>query len=143
MEQLKLMNGQIFTLAVNGISEVNETLKLTFEPGLYTFDQIEEFFSNQSNTQKIYVLDSLGEPVRSLVGYTKYKGMEKVLDYILSSEMVAQEDTNPIDYLETHKTGTVMIVTMSKPDIEDRVKTLEADMVNTMLALTEIYEGSL
>lgn len=143
MEQLKLAGGQVFDLAINGIYETEQMAKFTVQPGLYTFEEIESMFTDSSNTNKIYVLNSLGETVRSIVGYTKYKGMEKVPDYVISTETVNQGTEEEPDYVENQTTGTVMIVKMSKPDVEDRVDTLETDMINTMLALTEIYEGSI
>lgn len=141
MEQLKLPNGKTYALIVNGVQEGKDMIKFLFDPGLDGFETIENGFSTIKAADIIYILDSVGEPVRSIVGYSKYKGMEKQVDYVISSEMVNTGTTeNPI-YEESKTKGTVMIVTMSKPDLEDKINELEADVINTMLALTEIYEG--
>ena len=50
------------------------------------------------------------------------------------------EDTP--NYVQVDHTGVVMIITMSKPELEDRLLAVETDIINTMLELTEIYEGS-
>lgn len=125
MEKLKLSNGKTYALSVNGVRNTGKGYKFIIIPGEETFDQVEAQFTNEANTATIHILNDLDSPVQSIVGHTKYKGMEKILDYQTSSDL----------------TTTVMIVYMAEPDIEERVKMLESDVMNTMIALTEIYEG--
>lgn len=141
--KLKLLNDHTYNLITNGVQESGDSLKLLFLPEDKTFESIEEDFLISSNLQSLYVLDEESHPVRSLIGYTKYKGMEKRLNYVISVQTVNQGTEENPEYKEVKTTGTVMIVTMSKPEIEDRVSALETDVINTMLALTEIYEGGL
>lgn len=141
--KIKLANNHTYNLITNGVQEAGKVLKLLFQPGEETFEEIEKNFTEQENTCSIYVLDNESQPIRSLIDYTKYKGMEKIVDYLISTEMVNMGTELSPDYQESNTYGPVMIVTMSKPEIEDRVETLENDMINTMLALTELYEGGL
>lgn len=142
MTRLKLTNGKTYDLVTNGVIVFGNDVKLMFLPGDDSFETIESRF-DEINTQTIYVQDEDGLTLRSIVGYTKYKGMEKRTDYTISTQTVnTGTDEEPV-YETQENTGTVMILTLSKPEIEDRVSTLETDMINTMLALTEIYEGSI
>lgn len=143
MNQLQLKNGTTYELATNGVVEKGDMIKYIIVPGSNSFDSIETNFKDSTKTETIHVLGNDLAPIRSIVGFTKYKGMEKIVEYVLSSEMVNNGTEEEPDYQESVTTGTVMIVTMSKPELEDRVTTLESDVINTMLALTELYEGSI
>lgn len=124
MAQLKLVNGKTYNLITNGVLTFGNEVKLTFLPGDDTFESIESRF-DEINTQIIYVQNEEGLTLRSIVGYTKYKGMEKRTDYVVSSETI-NTGTEEEPVYETRKiTETVMILTLSKPEIEDRVKSLE------------------
>lgn len=143
MNQLQLKNGTTYELATNGVVENGDMIKYIIVPGSNSFDSIETNFKDSTKTETIHVLGNDLDPIRSIVGFTKYKGMEKIVEYVLSSEMVNNGTEEEPDYQESVTTGTVMIVTMSKPELEDRVTILESDVINTMLALTELYEGSI
>lgn len=143
MEKIKLSNGTAFELVVNGISEYGDTLNLTFQPAEQSFDAVEGLFADSKNTNKIYILDSAGEPMRSIVGYTEYKGLSKTVDYVLSTETVNKGSEDEPNYVEETTTDTVMSVTLAKPDIAAKVAELETASDNIMLALAEIYEGSM
>lgn len=127
MEKLKLANGKTYSLSVNGVRNTGTGYKFIIIPDSETFEEVESQFTNETNTSTIYVLNDLESPIESIVGFTKYKGMEKIMDYQVSSET----------------TTAVMIVHMSEPGLEERVETLESDIINTMMALTEIYEGGI
>ena len=127
-EQLKLSNGQVYDLVTDGVQQSGDNLVLKFQPAFKTFAGIENDFEDESKTEKIYVLDSSGETMMSLVGYTQYKGMEKIMDYVISSELV-DGDTNDV-------TAVVYKVNLSKPailkkvqDIQDTVDMLVADQL--------------
>lgn len=130
MTSLKLLNGKTYELVTNGVLSSGKELRLIFLPGDEDFEAIESKFTSL-NTQTIRVIDAEGMTIRSLIGYTKYKGMEKQKDYVISTETVnirTEEDPN---YEFQEKTATVMIVTMSKPEVEDRVSDLEQE--NTIM----------
>ena len=115
MEQLKLSNGNVYDLVAGGVRESDETLTLVFLPGTKTFEQVE----------KVYILGSDGEPMKTILGYTQYKGMAKQLDYVISSETVNNGTEDEPDYETVNHTGTVMIMTLSKPDLQQKYKDLE------------------
>lgn len=124
MTSLKLLNGKTYELVTNGVLSSGKELRLIFLPGDEDFEAIESKFTSL-NTQTIRVIDAEGMTIRSLIGYTKYKGMEKQKDYVISTETVnigTEEDPN---YEFQEKTATVMIVTLAKPDVEDRVDEIE------------------
>ena len=130
MTSLKLLNGKTYELVTNGVLSSGKELRLIFLAGDEDFEAIESKFTSL-NTQTIQVIDAEGMTIRSLIGYTKYKGMEKQKDYVISTETVnigTEEDPN---YEVQEKTATVMIVTMSKPEVEDRVSDLEQE--NTIM----------
>ena len=60
-------------------------------------------------------MDSANEVMRSIVGYTQYKGMKKEPDYSVGTD----EDGN-------EKAVTVLIVTMSKPDLQQKYADLQS-----------------
>lgn len=129
MEYLKLSNNTTYELVTNGVQEFGDTIKYVFLPEKSkTFEEMEAQFANKDNLEIVYVLDSDNAPMRSIVGYTKYKSMEKIKDYVISSEMVNQGTEDEPNYHEVENTATVMIVTMMKPDIEDKIAELEAKL---------------
>lgn len=116
MESLKLSGGQIYELVANGVQENRDEINFVFIPdSSKTFEQVEAEFTSESNTEKIYVLDSANEVMRSIVGYTQYKGMKKEPGYSVGTN----EDGN-------EKAVTVLIVTMSKPDLQQKYADLQS-----------------
>ena len=51
--------------------------------------------------------------------------MAKQLDYVISSETVNNGTEDEPDYETINHTGTVMIMTLSKPDLQQKYKDLE------------------
>jgi ABC-type enterochelin transport system substrate-binding protein len=125
MEQLKLLNGTVYDLVAGGVRESDETLILVFLPGTKTFEQVEKDFAVESNVEKVYILGADGEPMKTILGYTQYKGMAKQLDYVISSETVNNGTEDEPDYETVNHNGTVMIMTLSKPDLQQKYKDLE------------------
>lgn len=112
MEQLKLFGEKTWELVTNGIQENGDEISYIFKPNLSeTFEQIEAELLKESNTKTVYVVSASGETIRSIVGYTSYQGMEKRVNY----------------EIEADKDATVMVAKMKKPDMVERVKTLEAE----------------
>lgn len=124
-EQLKLSNGQVYDLVTDGVQHSGDNLVLKLQPAFKTFAGIENDFEDESKTEKIYVLDSAGETMMSLVGYTQYKGMEKIMDYVISSELVDGETKDV--------TAVVYKVNLSKPDIQKKVQDIQ-DTVDMLVA---------
>lgn len=124
-EQLKLSNGQVYDLVTDGVQQSGDNLVLKFQPAFKTFAGIENDFEDESKTEKIYVLDSAGETMMSLVGYTQYKGMEKIMDYVISSELVDGETKDV--------TAVIYKVNLSKPDIQKKVQDIQ-DTVDMLVA---------
>ena len=140
MLKLKLCNEQVYQLVTNeGIYD--DKLTLIFVPNSeQTFEDIEKEFSNSSNTQKLYILNNDGEPMQVITGYTKLSELSKKIDQIISTESVnVGTDEEPI-YEENNTIGDVMVVKLAQSTLDERVETLENDVLTTMLALTEIYE---
>ena len=124
MTKLKLLNGKTYELVSNGVIATGKECKLIFFPEDETFEEIESRFVSE-NTQKIYILDSTDTPIRSIIGYSKYKSLEKRTDYVVDSETVNTGTEEEPVYEIKDTTGTVMIVTLAKPDVEDRVDEIE------------------
>lgn len=125
MEQLKLSNGSAYDLVTNGVQETEDSVTLVFLPGLKTFSDIEKDFESEANTGKMYVLDLAGNAMRSIVGFTQYKGMEKILDYTVSSEVIGEESKEIKE--------TVFKVHLTKPDIQKQVQDIQ-DTVDMLVA---------
>lgn len=125
MEQLKLSNGSAYDLVTNGVQETEDSVTLVFLPGLKTFADIEKDFESEANTGKMYVLDSAGNAMRSIVGFTQYKGMEKILEYTVSSEVIGEESKEVKE--------TVFKVHLTKPDIQKQVQDIQ-DTVDMLVA---------
>ena len=143
MLKLKLYNEQVYQLVTNeGIYD--DKLTLIFVPhSEQTFEDIEEEFSNSNNTQKLYILNNDGEPMQVITGYTKLSELSKKIDQIISTESVnVGTDEEPI-YEVNNTIGDVMVVKLAQSTLDERVETLENDVLTTMLALTEIYEGGI
>lgn len=137
MEYLKLSNNTTYELVTNGVQEVNDnTVKYVFLPGEKTFDNVENDFNQSTNVETVYVLDSKKEPIRSIKGFTNYKSLEKVKDYVISSEMTNTGTEEEPVYEEVNNIETVMIVTMAKSDLESRIAYLEAQLASLMQIAT-------
>lgn len=121
MEHLKLFGGKSWELVTNGVQENGDEISYVFKPDLSEkFEQIESEFLKESNTKIVYVVSSVGETIRSIVGYTSYQGMEKRVTY----------------ESEPGKEVTVMVARMKKPDLIERVKTLETENKIAMEAVS-------
>ena len=62
MEHVRLMNGKEYELVVGGFSTTaRDQLKIMFDPGTDTFEQIEAVFNNPANVERIEVVDTANE----------------------------------------------------------------------------------
>lgn len=123
MEQLKLGNGSTYDLVTGGIVDIgNERLQITILAGLNTFSGIESDFDNEVNTQKIKVVDSLGENLIAKNGYTYLESITKQNGYVTGTEEYTDDngETNYRDVMET-----VYVIYLAKPDLRAQVKNLQ------------------
>lgn len=125
MEKIKLNNGHVYELAVNGVIETPDALSLTFLPADKTFEEIERDFETETATEKICVLDSADQIMYSVIGFSRYCGMAKKPDYVISTEQVNKgSEEEPV--METvEKIGAVMVVELSRPDLEKKYADLK------------------
>lgn len=122
MEQIKLGNGNQYELAVNGIVETNnEEIEIIVVPGSKTFSEIETDFENTVNTQRMEILDSIGEIMDAKKGYTYLKSIKKQNDYILGT------NKNEIggETIYENITGTVYFLRLAKPDLRKQVNDIQ------------------
>ena len=125
MSKLKLANGQAYDLVIDGVRGGEDSVKYTIIPGSKIFEEVENDFCAPANVQNVYVLSDAGDTIRSIPGLTKYKGAEKILEY-------ATSDT---------ETATVMVISMSKPGVEERVQALESNAGVGMTAISFLADG--
>lgn len=125
MEKIKLNNGHVYELAVNGIIETPDALSFTFLPADKSFEEIERDFETETATEKIYILDSSDQIMYSVIGFSQYCGMAKKPDYVLSTEQI-NKGTEEDPIMETvEKIGAVMVVELSRPDLEKKYDDLK------------------
>ena len=125
MSKLKLANGQTYDLVIDGVRGGEDAAKYTIIPDSKTFEEVENDFCILANVQNVYVLSDAGDIIRSIPGLTKYKGAEKIMEY-------ATSDT---------ETTTVMVISMSKPRVEERVQALESNAGVGMTAISFLADG--
>lgn len=124
MEQLKLGNESMYDLVPGGIVDIgNDKLQITMLAGLNSFSEIESNFGNEFNTQKIKVLDTLGENMMVKNDYTYLESITKKNDYVTGSEEYTDENGEK-NYQDI--TDTVYIIVLSKPDLRAQIKNLQS-----------------
>ena len=122
MEQIKLGNRNQYELAVNGIIETNdEEIKIVIVPGSKTFSKIETDFENTVNTQRMEILDGMGETMDVKKGYTYLQSIKKQNDYILGTNKNEIEG----ETIYEDVTGTVYFLRLSKPDLRKQVNDIQ------------------
>lgn len=134
MEQLKLGNGNLYDLVANGIVDIGtDRLQITILAGFNTFSGIESDFENVLNTQKIKIIDSIGENLMIKNDYTYLESITKQNDYVTGQEEYVDENGEN-NYRDT--TNTVYIIVLSKPDLRKQVKDLQETV--DVLVLSEL-----
>lgn len=122
MEQIKLGNGNQYILATNGIIELgNDMLQVIILASGWDFSTIEKDFDAESNTQRMEVLDDMGEPMDIKKGYTTLKSIKKVKSYTTGQIENSNEEGN-VTYEDVKEPVFVMI--LSRPDLRTQVESL-------------------
>lgn len=133
-EKVKFGNGSIYELIPGGLMYAESSLKIIFLPGGKTLSQIDSETDNSSNTDRIELLDSLGEVIDIKKNYIYQSSCEKRNDYVIGQEEY-QDGTdiegNPIKAYRDIK-GTVVIVTLKKSDMRKELDNLK-EAVEMML----------
>lgn len=130
MEQIKLSNKSVYELVAGGVlDDGKDKLQIVLLPGEKTFAEIETEFENENNTQKIKVVDSAGETVNIKNGYTMLDSISKQNNYVVGSEEY-EDENGETNYRDV--TGTVYIITLSKPDLREQVRNLQ-DAVDVLV----------
>lgn len=114
MEKIKF-GEKSFTLITNGVDTFSDDkLTVSFQLGDVTLDVVETLVSDSSNTDRIEILDSDGELLRPLTGYTILKELKKVKDYPVETKLLEDgtEETTKAD---------IAVVTLSKTDLREEV----------------------
>ena len=124
--KIELLNGTKFELITNGVQRYGDQIKYLFKLDVNKdFYATENEFSNSDNVEKVYILNNAEEPIETLVGYSQYKGIEKKIDYVISSTQINTGTEEEPVYEMTEEKGDIYIVTMSKPDLEEKYKELQ------------------
>lgn len=124
--KIQLLNGTKFELITNGVQRYGDQIKYLFKLDVNKdFYATENEFSNSDNVEKVYILDNAEEPIETLVGYSQYKGIEKKIDYVISSTQINTGTEEEPVYEMTEEKGDIYIVTMSKLDLEEKYKELQ------------------
>ena len=93
MEHVRLMNGKEYELVVGGFSTTaRDQLKIMFDPGADTFEQIEEVFNTPANVERIEVVDTANEVFEAQTGYTDLASIQKIKDYVVGREPVSEDE---------------------------------------------------
>ncbi len=123
MEQIKLANGSQYELTVNGIiDEGEDRLMLVILPGIMNFQEIEKDFDNNINTDRLEVLDSLGDLMDVRKGYTVLKSIKKKNDYVVKVSEITDENGNII---QENVKGVAYTLVLSKPELRDHVNSIQ------------------
>lgn len=124
MEKIKLNNNQTFEIIVNGIRNDEKKLYIEFLPGEKNLLELETLF-NEENTQKIYLLSTEEEVLKTCIGYTQLAEIEKQKNAIIGYELTDSSEEVPV-------TGDLIRLVLEKPNtMEKRVTSLE-DTVDTL-----------
>lgn len=125
MEHVRLTNGKEYELVVGGFSTTSrDQLKIMFDPGADTFEQIEEVFNNPANVERIEVVDTANEVFESQTGYTDLASIQKIKDYVVGREPVSEdEDSEIVDI-----TKDIFQIVLKKADITQQVTQISQKM---------------
>ncbi len=121
MEKVKYGNYE-FELVPNGVDTFTpDQLILHHQMGGMTTDQVESIAKDSNNTARIEILDSVGDLLMPLGGYTIFSGIQKIPDYLIETKQVAdpveegQEQTYHIEEVR----ADIVVVTLKRTDIRE------------------------
>lgn len=120
MEKIKLKNGKIYNLKVNGIREKGDELviQIITDEGAET---VEAVFSDYDNTQRMEVVTESGELLQLLVEYITLCSIKKEMDVFIGSE---ETDNGELQEIRSD----VITVVLAKADMRDDINQIRAEM---------------
>lgn len=92
MRTIRLANGEELNITADGIQTSGDTLFLSLIPGDRTLTDYEDIFKQSANTEKITVVDYLGEDFLTHSGYTELQRIEKQYDAVV--DYTVKDDGN-------------------------------------------------
>lgn len=130
MEQIKLGNGTTYLIPAGAITNVDDDkINIIILPGIKTFLDIESDFDLESNVNRIEVLDEVGDVIDVKKGFSNVDSIKKQKNYVTGREEITNNEgiTEYVDNIET-----VYILTLSRPDLRNKVESLE-ETVDTLV----------
>ena len=125
MEHVRLMNGKEYELVVGGFSATSrDQLKIMFDPGTDTFEQIEEVFNTPANVERIEVVDTANEVFEAQTGYTDLASIQKIKDYVVGREPVSEDEDSELADI----TKDIFQVVLKKADITQQITQINQKM---------------
>lgn len=125
MGKIKLNNDQEVTIITDGVLPTGDYLTLMLATDNMTLEQADQLFSSPENTEKIWVIDYMGDLFQSYSGYTQLQEVAKEYDAIV-------DYTEDEDQQKVPVSGTAIRVKLYRPnDMEKRMDGMEERM-NTM-----------
>lgn len=126
-EKVKFANEVIYDLAPGGFMFTDETLRMILIMGENTLAQIDAETDNSVNTERIELLDTLGETDRIMKGYQYQTDLQRKRDYVIGDEEyedgVDEEGLPILNHRDI--VGTVVFVTLNKMDIRKELNTVK------------------
>lgn len=144
MGKIKLNNDQEVTIITDGILPAGDYLTLMLETENMTLEQADQLFSDSKNTEKIWVVDYLGELFQSYTGFTKLQEVAKEYDAIV--DYTENEDQQKVPV-----TGTAIRVKLYRPNdvekrmdgMEERMDTMQTNMDMAVAEMTMLIATSM
>lgn len=144
MGKIKLNNDQEVTIISDGILPAGDFLTLMLATDNMTLEQADQLFSDPENTEKIWVMDYLGELFQSYSGFTQLQEVAKEYDAIV--DYAENEDQQKVPV-----TGTAILVKLYRPndvekrmdDMEERVDTMQTNMDMAVAEMTMLIATSM
>lgn len=125
MEHVRLMNGKEYELVVGGFSTTaRDQLKIMFDPGTDTFEQIEEVFNTPANVERIEVVDTANEVFEAQTGYTDLASIQKIKDYVVGREPVSEDEDSELADI----TKDIFQIVLKKADITQQITQISQKM---------------
>lgn len=137
MEQIQLNNGTIFKLLDCGIQSTKESLVLQFLADKKGLEETEQLFQQENNTKVITVFSEAGETLKRYENYTCLSSIEKKKQVIVGHETIVTEDNKEE---QKEQKADVIVVTLIKESIEQRISKIETTLLDTQLGIAEVYE---
>lgn len=133
MEKLRLKNGVLYDLAVNGVVESEEDLTIRIMSA-EDLEGFESAFSDAQNTERLELVTEGGELLQPFTGYTVFRSIKKEKDVFIAYEEGEDEELQEIR-------SDVITVVLTKTDLRADLAEVRAEMETYAGAIEEL--GSL